>query len=479
MIGLVGPVAAVGCKDPVGTPAPVTVTAVSPAIGPLAGGTSLTITGTNFANVTSVTIGGVELVSRTVLGDAQITGTTAAGTGLGTDVVVISSTHGSATCSGCFSYLLPVLAQPLAASTYHTCARTSSGATYCWGLNDEGEFGDGSTASRSTPVAVLGALTFSSIAAGALHTCGLSFAGAAYCWGRGDGGQLGDSSATNSSTPVAVSGGLALSAITAGHWHTCGLTTAGAAYCWGENDRGQLGNDSTTSSSTPVAVSGGLTFSTIGAGLYYTCGLTLAGAAYCWGANGWGQLGNGSRTSSSTPVAVSTVLRFSILGTGGVHACALTSSGAAYCWGSNSLEQLGTGAATGPETCLQPGPHPPRGNDDCSTVPTKVATALRWGDLRAGLTHTCGLTPGGQAYCWGEDYQGELGDGSTGTTSSTPVAVSGGLTFRAIAAGSSHTCGLTTAGAAYCWGDNYFGQLGDGTTTSSATPVAVSGWPPP
>ena len=427
MIGGGLAVVTAGCKDSASPPASITVTAVSPASGPLAGGTNVTITGSDFANVTSVTIGGSELGSRTVVTATQITGTTLAATELGaSNVVVSSSSSGSGTCTGCFSYLLPVRARPLAAGLEHTCALTSGGA--------------------------------------------------AYCWGRNDAGQLGDGSGTTSSTPVAVSGGLTFSAIAAGYWHTCGLTPAGAVYCWGSSDQGQLGNGSTTYSLAPVAVSGGLTFSAIavGEGASYTCGLTDAGAAYCWGRNFEGELGNGSRTSSSTPVAVSGGLTFSAIAAGGLHTCVLTTVGEAYCWASNSLGHLGIEMGTGPETCPQ-GLSPPRGGFDCSTLPIRVASARHWSDLAAGFVHTCGWTPGGEGYCWGEDFLGELGDGSTGTASSTPVAVSGALTFSAIAPGHNHTCGLTIGGAPYCWGYNLLGQLGDGSTTSSATPVAVSG----
>ena len=154
----------------------ITVTAVSPNLGSVVGGTSVTITGVNFIDVTSVTIGGSALRSRTVVSPTQITGATPAATSLGAaDVVVTSSSHGNGTCSGCFSYEpISVLAQPLAAGAFHTCGITSAGAAFGWGDNYYGQLGNGSNRSSATPVAVSGGLSFLAITAGGDHTCGLT-----------------------------------------------------------------------------------------------------------------------------------------------------------------------------------------------------------------------------------------------------------------------------------------------------------------
>src|SRR2546426_796888 len=251
---------------------------------------------------------------------------------------------------------------------------------------------------------------------------------------------------------------LVFAEVSAGNIRTCGVTTKGAAYCWGLNNDGQLGNGTTVDSPTPVAVVGGLAFKTVVAGGEgsHTCGITTNGAAYCWGNDSAGQLGDGTTTNSAMPVAVAGGLTFTSLTLHFSHTCGITATGLAYCWGGNSTGQLGTGTTT------------------ASTVPVAVTGGFTFSALRAGFAHTCGVTTDHAAYCWGDNGSGEVGSGSaTGSGVLTPAAVVGGLTFAGVSTGALHTCGVTTSGIGYCWGLDGTGQLGDGTTTESAVPVKV------
>ena len=194
----------------------------------------------------------------------------------------------------------------ISAGEGHTCGLTVGGAAYCWGNDFYGQLGDGTTDRQASPVPVIGGLTFAvvSVSAGGWDTCGVTPSGAAYCWGGNDHGQLGDGTMNQRTSPVPVVGGLTFATITAGGQHTCGVTTIGVAYCWGWNGLGQLGDGTSVDRLTPVPVAGGLTFSTVRAAYHHTCGVSPSGVAYCWGPNDYGVLGDGTTNSSLVPIRV-------------------------------------------------------------------------------------------------------------------------------------------------------------------------------
>ncbi|MEM7126198.1 MAG: C13 family peptidase [Chloroflexota bacterium] len=345
---------------------------------------------------------------------------------------------------------------------FHTCGVMSSGGVKCWGKNTYRQLGDGTTTHSLTPVDVLG-LTGSvqSVAVGETHTCALTTNGGARCWGGDGSGQIGNGTTASVPAPVDVNGltgGVA--ALVAGAHHTCALVVTGGVKCWGKNSVGQIGDGTLLSRSSPTDVSGlGSAVTAISAGFGNTCAVMSSGGVKCWGDNIYGQLGDGGAISSNVPIdgtgLISDVLTIS---TGGTHSCAIKSGGGVYCWGGNDRAQLGDGTKSGRST-------PVSVNNLSSGTST----------IDLGTNHTCALTIAGSLLCWGDNIYGQLGDGTkTDRTVPSPVnSLSTGVT--ALSVGGDHACALTSAGGVKCWGRNSDGQLGDGTSESRTVPTDVNG----
>jgi alpha-tubulin suppressor-like RCC1 family protein len=347
----------------------------------------------------------------------------------------------------------PAPPSPVSAGGAHTCVLSGSDVL-CWGANDRGQLGDGSTTGHTDMGRVVGGVSFAAVSASADHSCALARSGAVYCWGSNDDGQLGTGDDADHSTPTRVTGDRVYKAIATGGGYSCALTTTGEAYCWGRNSYGQLGTGSTASASAPAKVATSARLVAITASTSHTCALDVVGTAYCWGQNGFGQLGDGSTILRTVPVQVAGGLFFRAIAAGGAHTCAITSAGEPYCWGRNSYGQLGTGGMEQHDT------------------PVAVTTNEHMVTITAGTVHSCGLGASGNAYCWGRNSYGQLGDGTT-ADHMTPVKVTGVTGLTSVDASGSHTCAVTVTGATVCWGDNSDGQLGDGTTTHRSTPVTV------
>ena len=363
----------------------------------------------------------------------------------------------------------------LSAGGDHTCGLTATvdgsleGTALCWGANGSGQVGDGTTSSRSTPNVVSASLALKGISAGYRHTCAVTasstftVAGIAKCWGLNTNGELGDGSTTSSTVPTTVAGSITWAMVGSGGSstgsHSCGIAQSGASYCWGANTSGQVGDATTTSRTSPTAVTGALTWQSISVGASHTCAITTGLVPNCWGKNEGGQLGAGFSAVRPLPADISGGFTWTTLTVGDRHACGIVGSGVAYCWGENASGQLGEGSTT------------------ARKFPTRVSGGLAWKAISAGHAHTCGVTVAGVAYCWGANLEGQVGDGTIGSMRSTPGLVAGLLSWATVGAGTSHTCGTTTASVAYCWGGNGYGQLGDGSTTSKTAPVAVSPLP--
>ena len=335
---------------------------------------------------------------------------------------------------------------------------------FSWGRNSTWQLGDGTQVTRTTPTAVPQP-SLTALASGQLHACGLTSTSVAYCWGDNVDGQLGIGTYRDQSTPQSVTMpvGITFASITAGALSTCALTTDGDAYCWGDNSSGQLGigNQVTKNSPQSVTMPSGVRFTSISAGFAHVCALATDGAAYCWGDNFSGQLGIGNLVTSHSPQLVSmpSGITFSSIHAGSISTCAQTSNGSPYCWGSNVRGQLGLG------------------NTDDQTTPQPVImpAGVTFDRLVTGGNHVCAIADNSSLYCWGYNAYGQLGLGNT-DDQRTPqlVSQSTSLGFTQLYGALRHTCALTGAGSAYCWGYNSDGQLGIGNTTNANTPQALA-----
>ena len=423
-----------------------TITNVSPAIGPVAGGQNVTLTGTNFI-----------LKSKKIMQTVNGNG--------------------------------------------YSLALSADSTIYTWGRNEYGQLGNGVTATNSpVPVAVKTAgtpmkgKTIVQISAKVWYALALASDGTVYSWGFNSWGQLGNGTsgtANNASAPVAVKTagtpmeGKTIVQVAAGATHSLALATDGTIYAWGKNEYGQLGNDSTTNSPVPVAVKtagtpmDGKTIIQIHAGYEHSLALASDGTVYAWGRNNSDQLGKNDATDAHIPAAVQTLgtpMAGKVivqLAAGNSQSMALASDGTVYTWGWNQYGQLGNGTTTN------------------SRIPVAVVTTgtplagKTISQIAAGNAHALAMTDDGAIYSWGWNQYGQLGNGTT-TNSRIPVAVvttgtplAGKTIIQITSGGSPNSLVLADDGAMYTWGWGQYGQLGDSTIgTDAKVPVAVSTTPP-
>lgn len=365
----------------------------------------------------------------------------------------------------------------IAAGPRHTCS-VRGGQIFCWGINGNGELGDGTFLPSYNPTEVNGIFSGATkvVTNGIMtsdtrdkeRSCAI-VSGAAKCWGFQTGsGELGNGGSTPSAVPVDVTGlGSGVTDIDISDYGTPGFACAvqsGAAKCWGDNSSGQLGNGTTTSSLVPVTVTGlSSDVISIATGSAHACAvLGTTGSVKCWGLNNIGQLGDGTINNSLVPVAVSGIGDGSgatKVSVGYRHSCALV-SGVVKCWGHNNYGQLGDGTNTNSSVPVTAVGLPPGVKD--------IAAA---GDGVGGSALTCAIDSLGAVKCWGENSMGQVGDG-TATSRNSPVQVVGLTTgFSQVSVSPGTACALKSTGQSYCWGNNTSGQLGLGWGGFAYIPV--------
>jgi alpha-tubulin suppressor-like RCC1 family protein len=396
--------------------------------------------------------------------------------------------------------------------TYHICAVVQDGAdekVKCWGENGYGQLGNGNTTLSYTPVDVLGINNAVKVSVYNYSGCALLSDGTVKCWGYNNSGELGNGTTVNSSSPVLVSGITNAIHILVDAGSACAILSDYSVKCWGANIHGRF-LDGTSGVSTTPKILNGMQTQNLSMGSYHTCALLADNKVKCWGYNFRNEIADGSLLTEKIPVEVPGISN-AIQSTAMVRSsCALLSDGTVKCWGENSNGELGNGTANVSSSV----PQSVIGLSDAVqiTSQTSVVHVLRsngtvsgWGYNGAGIIGdgtttnrntpvavtgladvvtkitssdglTCALLQNKTVQCWGYSFYGQLGNGTT-VTSSVPVLVTGLTNAEDIARGSTgyHMCAIITGGTIKCWGHNSRGQLGNGVTTNASTPVDVSG----
>jgi alpha-tubulin suppressor-like RCC1 family protein len=376
-----------------------------------------------------------------------------------------------------------------------SCALLSGGAVECWGQ-------DGATLATSpTPVVIPGITGATALTTMSYATCALLKDGTVKCWGDNSEGELGNGTTIKSQAPVTVSGLSGVTALSSSGFTACALLSSGTVQCWGSNAFGQLGNGTNTgpqlcsldpsdacsmapvtvmltNAPTPTPLTG---VTAISVGQYSVCAIvggssSSGGPVYCWGSNDNGLLGNGGAPSFSANPVATNLTGVKQISVGLYSACALIADGTVQCWGDNSEGELGIGSSNGPQTCA---------GQACATTPVTVQGLHTDSDpthfvpvtqISVGVYFGCALLADATVKCWGDNAYGSLGTGSTTSTNTckngspcslSPVTVQGltGVKSLASSGSSLNTCATLTNGITFCWGDNYYSSLGNGMAT--------------
>ena len=335
-----------------------------------------------------------------------------------------------------------------------SCETKSDGTIWCWGRNNFGQLGNGTTGLSKVPVQVGSGQDWKAVSTSGASTCGIKTDGSLWCWGLDNWGQLGIGRGQPRLTPVRVGSSTQWATVSTSWFHTCATRANGSLWCWGQNNRGQLGDGTTTTKGRPTQIGTARTWAEVTTGGWHSCGTRTDGTAWCWGQNAFGQLGNTRPDIQPTPVRVGTGTGWVQLSAGWAHTCGVTADGHASCWGFNNRGQLGDGTRA-----LRRAPAPVTGDHI-------------WTSISTGDASTCGIDNTGSAYCWGSNRYRQLGDGS-GQGQLVPTLVRSDHPWVSIEAGWFHVCGGLDTGVTACWGNNELGQVGNGTLVDQPVPEEV------
>lgn len=341
----------------------------------------------------------------------------------------------------------------------------SSGTIWACGDNSLGQLGDGTTTARNVPVQVGTAADWVEIAAGMHHTVAIKADGTLWGWGDNTLGQLGNDQATLvQTTPAQIGTDTNWKSVAAGDYHTLAIKTDGTLWAWGDSEDGVLGTGETYSGiilRTPVQVGTDTNWRAVAAAAEHSLALKTDGTLWGWGSNGSTQLGDRTNLEARAPIRIGTDTDWVSVDARRKHTVAIKSSGALFAFGLNDSGQLGLANPV-------VDPLVPTYRTDNREVPVQVDSDLRWSVVAAGDGHTVALKTDGTLWAWGNNADGELGDGTT-AIATTPKRVGNAINWVSVDAGESHTVAMNSQGLVWGMGDNSFGQLCNGTNTARLT----------
>ncbi len=341
-------------------------------------------------------------------------------------------------------------------------------AVWSWGNNSLGQLGDSTTSETSFPVQSGEGTIWATVSSRNVHTVSLRIDGTLWAWGQNSYGQLGNGTKDMSSFPIQVGTDSDWAAASAGGQHTVALKTDGRLWAWGRNDFGELGNNTKKDSLSPIQIGTGTDWITISAGGWHTMAIKADGTLWAWGHNYYGELGNNTNTNTDEPTQISTDpegepdSNWQTVSAGFLHTVALKTDGTLWAWGNNFYGQLGNNTQA-----ISYSPLPVKTDQDSESEPD-----TDWHAVSAGYLHTVALKTDGTLWAWGDNEYGQLGDGTT-TLSLVPVQIGNETDWEAISAGGRHTLAIKTDGSLWAWGQNVFGQLGDGSNNDRHQPGQI------
>jgi alpha-tubulin suppressor-like RCC1 family protein len=333
------------------------------------------------------------------------------------------------------------------------------------GLNNFGQIGDTTLVSRSSPVQVFGGgVDWKQVSGGASNSAAIKTDGTLWTWGRNANGQIGDNTSSTRSSPVTTTGGgTNWQQVSAGlnSFFTSAIKTDGTLWTWGQNTFGALGDGTSTVRSSPVTTTGGGTnWRQVSGGQYHCAAIKTDGTLWAWGRNASGQLGTSTATSINTsPITTSGGgSTWKQVASGANHTAAIKTDGTLWTWGENTFGTLGDGTAS-----------------SRSSPVTTSGGGTNWKQVACGNGHTAAVKTDGTLWTWGYNQFFRLGDGTSSDRSSPVTTTGGGTNWKQVAAGNFHTVAIKTDGTLWSCGYNATGCLGDNTSSSRSSLVQPVG----